>query len=476
MKSFTFKGLVALAVAVCALAGVAQATNLAIGDWSGDDFEAYTNGEYIANAPNGWWQAETNTYVMATNAPANDAPCYPLEDSTHNIVAQLNTGGSVVSNTYEASSDVKVWIDMNVQLVPWGAGETPSIVTNDTETQTAMFLGTNGMLTVFHSLPDDASTWGAASTNYFTELSHDPIATGSWHRLTVEMDYKSCFAQYGIHAAFFRVLLDGIVVSNDTMAWPAPDSLESGTGGAWFLTANSDLGSPESRRLNATLFAGTGYVDDFLVTNTAVTCEIGYTVVASVDPADWGSVDQASQEVAADNDATVVLTRSNFWDVADILTNGVSTGETGDSYTWSNVTVNGSIEFVLQAQTNASYGVPLWWLDKNGLSTSGDTGAEDDSDNDGRDAWEEWLASTSLSSSNRFEITEIGSENGSNYVEWVVDGEIDPDLGPFVIEKATNLVEGWTTPYGTKARSLGTLRWYDSDDADAYYRLKGSDE
>ncbi len=227
-----------------------------------NDFEAA--GTIIHTNALGWSGVDTNyAYTVVTSYTATAG--WPISGA-HTAVAQLDTQGDTITNILSGSSntDTNYWIDMNIRMVSSDAE--PSAVTNDSEVQVAIYLSSSSNLVAYHAMPDDPAVFDTASTNYFTTLSHAAIENESWHRLTVQMDYKTTGDPlgYGLDHDWFRILLDGVAISNATMAWDITD-LEAGPGGEWFLCANSNIGT--NRTLNATLLSGTGYFDDFVATN-----------------------------------------------------------------------------------------------------------------------------------------------------------------------------------------------------------------
>ncbi len=232
-----------------------------------------TLGTIISTAPLGWSGADTNFAVsVSTNYTAPGG--FPLAGSAHTAAVELNTEGGTITNLLTGSDNTnsQYWIDTNIRMV--SSESAPTSVTNDNEIQVAIYLNASSNLVVYHAMPDDTGSWTDATTNYWTTLSHTPIANDSWHRLTVQIDYFETDNIYGLDHEFFRIMLDGTAISNTTNAWQLGD-LEAGAGGEWFLCANS--ASDSNRVLKATLLSGTGHFDDFVVTNGAPTQATFYT-------------------------------------------------------------------------------------------------------------------------------------------------------------------------------------------------------
>lgn len=436
-----------------------------------DSFEApdYTNGQDVIGSK-GWTAAETS--YMVASSMTYVATSQALEDEQHLLVACLQTEGNVVSNLFDGDqpANSNTWIDMNIQMVPWGQEGAPALATNDNEVQTALYMDADGKLVVYHAVE---TAWSSFS-NAFTTLTHPAIDTGSWHRLTVSMDYKSANifngGFYFGDLPFFKITLDGTDI-NDAGAYVDVATADtSGSGGPWFICAN--VGTANTY-LSATLFSGTGYLDDFVVTNGAPSYDTKYTIDAWVSPSSHGTVDPTSVQVLQGGDQQFTIAVSNYWAITDIKTNGTTTGETTSPYTWSNVMGAGTLQVILEAET-VTNGVPKWWLAAYGL-TPDDAGALHVVNGDDP-AWIDWITGGDPTDSNTvFMIDFVGDQGGSNYIQWTCGPVIDDTLPDYEIEKATDLPSGFS-PAGTKAREAGTVTWWDSVDGDAMYRVKASDQ
>ena len=123
----------------------------------------------------------------------------------------------------------------------------------------------------------------------------------------------------------------------------------------------------------------------------------------------------------------------------------------------------------------ATNDTPVEWLEyydlTNGLP---DQEAMDDFDNDGMDAWQEYLAGTDpTDASSKFQIIDHGIMNGSNYVMWL--GGVTGSALPFSVHTSDNLMStNWTRASGNVERSAsGTNIWWQSSSNNAnYYRIK----
>lgn len=169
-----------------------------------------------------------------------------------------------------------------------------------------------------------------------------------------------------------------------------------------------------------------------------------------------------------------------YYTIEDVRTNnasiGGSFGMTSTNYVWSNITADGTIyaSFAADLTTN---GVPHWWLAMWGWTSNFNTAAVGDQDGDGQRTWEEHLGSTDpTNDASLFKITDVGVENGTNYLKWVSIG-VDSNLPPLCVQRLTNIASGvWAARDGNVPRAEGTNVWRDTDSATnnqlrLFYRL-----
>jgi hypothetical protein len=120
----------------------------------------------------------------------------------------------------------------------------------------------------------------------WTELNHTPVGSNDWVRLTVTMDYLSSPGGFFVREHFFRIALNGQMLSspkaylstalqNDDGFFP----IQAGASqtNAWFLCVDSGYGDesaanlPNNTFLSAVEFDGVGKVDDLVVGTSAPT-------------------------------------------------------------------------------------------------------------------------------------------------------------------------------------------------------------
>lgn len=414
-----------------------------------DSFEQYTNGTTIIGI-NGW-DAPTNSCAVATNAAFTYTTVLPpLRYETHTNCMVLNTEDYTITN-YIAPTNVftNVWLDIMFQPRMWSDTELPA--TNESSIQSIFYVDTNGHLVIFHAVTPDFSTY----SNKFTTLTNVPIAEDEWHRLTITMDYKTSLAS----RKFFKVQLDGGPPFTDSTAYVSPNDVS--TNGLWFLCAYATACKPY---MSSVAFAGSGSIDDFLVTNELT--RYGWVVIASNAPSNAGVLSPSGiVEVANGQNITFTNATAAFWSFDSIYIDGVSNAPSNE-VTFVNVTNDLPPHTYVASFTPvmATNYTPLWWLAQYvDVTKTNDAGALEDTDGDGITNWMEHLASTDPTNANSvFRISRHYLAGGTTYIQWV-SSCIDYSLPPFGVRRTTNLVSGvWDLVDGNVTRTI-TNTWRETD-------------
>jgi hypothetical protein len=440
-----------------------------------DSFEGYVVGQSIIGQ-NGWL-GPSNASDVATITEAiynySKPGGRPLPDSMHSKYMTLQAGNSEVSNRFNYSgSPENTYIDMMVKLEQAPEGWTPP-ATNDI--QAALFVNTNGDLVVYHSVwldPPDGLSFSNALT--VCDAGYLPtLGTGDWARLEIALDYIS-----EPNYPLFQVTLDKQVVTNkeavvDISAYPAQMT------GTWFFCANAGVGNPY---LTTVGLQGTGLFDDFVVTNGPPgSSETFYDIQVLVSPSDGrGGTASPLGAFSVTSGASQVIDffPTNYWLINKTTDNALSLGDT-NKVVLSNIQESHTVvcDFDPELVTNNT---PKWWLAARGF-TPDDAGALADDDGDTEPNWKERIASSDANSSNSvFSIMESGQMGGTNYVRWMAY-DIDPDLPPFQVWRATDLVST-NDPWNFRAnvtRLDGTNTWMENSQAGTnnpfFYRLRATD-
>ena len=412
----------------------------------GDSFEQITNNTTIIGI-NGW-TAPLNACAIVTNAPLiYTLALPPLRYEPHNKYVILNTENYAITNQFEPSINAgkKVWIDTMVQFQLWSDENPPSSVTNDNTIQAAFFVNTNKNLVVYHSRRYTASVY----SNIFTIIPSVVIDSNEWHRLTVTMDHTTY-----VDKKSFTIQVDGGSVITNVYAFTAPNTL-TGTG-AWFVVANNKSGA--ASYMSGVAISGTGFIDDFVVTNEQT--RYGWVITATNILATGGQLSPQGI-VEATNGATVTFTNvlNPHYTFSSVVKDG-GTGGPATLVTFTNVfedghTYVGNFAAIMVTNAGPAAGTPIWWLERY-ASTAGTNAAAAlvDTDGDGYTNWQEHLASTDPTNANSyFKILSHYQLGGTQYVKWVSPA-IDIGLPPFGIKRSTNItLGGWILVDGSVERS-----------------------
>ena len=162
------------------------------------------------------------------------------------------------------------------------------------------------------------------------------------------------------------------------------------------------------------------------------------------------------------------ITPDTYYHVADVTTNGVSVGAVS-TFTWSNITANGTIAATF-APDLAANGTPHWWLAQYGWTNNFDTAEASDTDHDGFTAGQEYVADTNpTNAASYFYLTSV-----SNFPPWTVYfGSSSNRL--YTLYSRTNLTEGTWLAVTGQSNIVGTGGMMSLDDTNAgrvrFYRV-----
>ena len=223
------------------------------------------------------FSSSNNAAEVVTLTPSTPPNGFAVTNpAAHNQVIQVL--GDVTANfdTAQTQGNTNVLIDVLVQAgqlafepdVPLGA-------------QVGAYFNTNGHLVLRHALyTNDFGNAGPALSHQWTEMSHTPVGSNDWVRLTIIMDYLSAGPLYSPQEHYFAVLLNGNIISSpsayngiplDTPDGYFPEPAAPGSTNMWFLCADSGFGdqtgenSPNNNFFSAIEFDGAGNVDDIVV-------------------------------------------------------------------------------------------------------------------------------------------------------------------------------------------------------------------
>jgi len=148
-----------------------------------------------------------------------------------------------------------------------------------------------------------------------------------------------------------------------------------------------------------------------------------YTLTGSV--IGNGTVSPASTNVLLGNSANFLITASNYYRIASLTTNGTLVGisfdnnSTATNFVWNSVQSGGVLvaAFTAQVATNPA-STPYWWLAQYGL-TNFNAEALEDTDGDGLENWQEYIAGTSPTNpASNFRITGSSATAQGAVIRW----------------------------------------------------------
>jgi len=158
---------------------------------------------------------------------------------------------------------------------------------------------------------------------------------------------------------------------------------------------------------DAVAIAGSYAAGTFTVTGQALSnglyCTLGLlppcTITASAGA--HGAIDpEGAVSVPYGGTTNFSMSPDAYYHVADVTTNGTSVGAV-TGYTWSNVTVDGTIHATFAAD-RAARGTPHWWLAAHGWSNNFDAAETDNPDGDPHNNRQEYIADTDPTDSNDY--------------------------------------------------------------------------
>lgn len=471
MKSFNY---FLVLVSVFFVASTSRADNTINVVPFGYSFENFDVGETIIGT-NGWYGDE-DYYATVTDMTYTINSSYPIRGETHTKVVKLDTESGSITNIfeeYDASANLLV-LDTTMLFTRWTDEILPNI--SDPELRFAAWLNETGQVVILH----DYVVWDpyAEHLGIATVCSNmPPLGTDEWARVTVIFKDDS--------ALMFQLRINEIIVTNDMAYdenWESP--------GTWHMSPvySTGVGS----KIHGVVLSGTGYFDDFVITNAMPAFGGEWIIYPSIVPKHAGTIEVSTNGVVIDppdevrvnngDDVSIKVTANLFWNHINSDDNGdITDRDTNYTHTIMGIDQDHTFYANLKATmvtngTQTDFFLPSWWLHQNAGITepTGDSVLED-SDSDGFSNWYEWFTSTDPSDPDSFfRISDFYMTNGKAVVEWV-STSVDPSLPPFRIDRKTNLVYGgWEAVPYTNERENGVNIWQDNDLPEglpAFYRI-----
>lgn len=424
-----------------------------------NSFETYTNNQSIIGS-RGWF-ADTNLYAVVTNWPEDQAysgysGTRPLDDiANHDYLVRLDTENSSVSSMFGGTEEnTNVVIDQMILFVQSPDEDAQGVITNDDSVQLAYYVDTNGYLVVFHT--DRYRDSGYKYTNAFTLIPDLNIPSGTWARVTITMDYKT---DTSIRKdKYFQIAINDHLITND-IAYNVPSATNQP--GTYFVCANKTTAT--TKYLSSVNYSGTGYIDDYTATGDSAPPLMILSFIFPENEKGGTIFPLGAVFLQPGKGTNFTIITSNYWQNTVLKTNDLDVTPMTNYIEFANVTEDHTLyaEFTADKTTN----VPHWWLAQQNpdWTNNWDSLVGDDPDGDGMTTWQEYWASTDPDDVDSvFQIVEFSTTDYTNFtIKWPT-ASVDPDLGPFKIQRATNLVSNDWTEIGTLARSAGTSEFTDT--------------
>lgn len=310
-----------------------------LSDWGG----SYTN----INVTNGWYSG-VNDLSVITNMIYDIPACgAPLTNATvtHTNVLKLSTEDTILTNSFGSGFDMATtitYVDTMVQFV--ASEDTPTVCVTGTGlsdgaagTKLAIYANATTNLAIYHGV---YSASGYAS-NTITVISNVALTSTDWYRLTIVYDAT---VTHWINGDFptFKVLTNGTeVISSHAYTQAQKDDFvstgnypaEPSEAGTWFAAATI---ASSVKTLRSLCLQGTGYIDDLVVTNGAVSYASGLgaylltVVTGSGGNSATGGVNFATSlwtfSVSAGSSTSIVYTANDWYLIQSLTKDGASVG------------------------------------------------------------------------------------------------------------------------------------------------------
>jgi len=447
------KAIVSVFAAVCVVGGGASAQGVSI-PWS-SSFEDLPAGSSITNDLLSAWGGDGQVSAVVTNLPYTFSAyvdglgtvSYPL-NTNHTQVVKFWDGG--ITNVIADNSKTLVYVDVMLQPVRM---EQPAMSASIANSQMSLFIDTNGLVEVYHTVLTGSDAFGPRATQWTVLDSLPPIASNQWVRLTVTMDYNDS-ASAGV--GLFQVYVNGLQATNVNAFQNLDPFIRNGT---QFVCANSS-----DMKMHQVAFSGSGMFDDMVVTDAGVQLFGGVTTI-NASAGLHGTINPSGMLQFASAPATTnfTITADPFWHIATVTTGAVSTAgaqvaaaQSLPSYGIDMTVLQSSYITATFAPDMAANNTPKWWLNQYGLTNSSDNWdaqALADTDGDGAANFQEFVAGTVPTDSNSvLKLVNEQVAGNSSTIQWLNSTSA---IGPYVVSASSNLTT-WSTVNGTIVNVSGT--------------------
>lgn len=325
----------------------------------------------------GWSAGEddTSTITNVDYSVAAETKGYPIDNYDHsvdNMVLNLNTGASVLTNSLDGAdfSEDKLYIDTMVKFAL--SENNPEAITNDLGVKAAFFANADSNLVVYcGSYDSDEEVLSFSNVQFL--VTSGVVDVDKWSRLTVVLDnFDNQDDEFNaICVQAFKVFLNGVAVTSAkayTDNWKNEVLAGEPAGGSWFLSAANrkfDTGTEADKaEVTALAFQGTGLIDDLVVSFDEP--DFGgpsFFTITQVIGAN-GSADPAALtvQIEAGGSTQIVYTADQWFRIEKLSVDGsevvAAAGEAAYQWNINNVQADISNEVSFVAASGAEVGLP----------------------------------------------------------------------------------------------------------------------
>lgn len=263
-------------VAVAVMGGAAHAgTNTLPSQWS---YEGIAPGTFVVSSAGvgafGWegtaFSSSNHAAEVVALTPTVPANGYPLPSESHDNSMQVLGDVKVAFDTVQTAGNTNVYIDTMVQ-----AGRLSFSPDAPEGAQVAAYFNSNGLLVVRHTVYTNIlfPKQDFVPSRNWTELSHTPVDSNAWVRLTITLDYYGAGPTIAEKEHFFTIALNGtrlesplaytdVIIEQSESSFPR--QANPGETNVWFMCADSGFGDgvPNNQFFTSLEFSGAGNVDD----------------------------------------------------------------------------------------------------------------------------------------------------------------------------------------------------------------------
>lgn len=319
-----------------------------------DTYESYATGSNLVGTV---WQGASGAMAVVSNGaptPTQSKVDYPVPAANHTKVMAFSDG--TITNEFDGSSLRLVAFDTMIKPV-FSEPPTGDQLIAVSNSQISMYIGTNGLVNIWHGTGDGWTLPEAKQWSVFPQMT---ITASNWIRVTMTMSYLYDENDTGAYVAMFKTAINGVELTNSLGKSSANPAMLP-NGGPWFkagVWTETDLGC----RFHKVVLSGSGMLDDMVVATNNIAFNVmvasngapiawmqAQGLTTNVDYPTWDAVAMGDQ----DNDGAAT------W--AEYIAGTAPTNETSKLVIVSTTYSNGAPILKWIGTTNALYPYLIQW-------------------------------------------------------------------------------------------------------------------